>query len=250
MTENDRKRVMLALALLGAMMCAAAALLATGRLQPLIAGLTVAFSGKEALRDYVVSWGSWAPAAFITVQMFQVVVAPIPGEFTGAVGGFMFGAIPNITYSTIGLTLGSILAFLASRIIGLPLVKLVVKPQLMERFHFLTERRGAALAFILFLVPGFPKDILSFILGLSPMGFLPFVLVCGLGRLPGTVMLSYSGSALYEENWALLAGLSVVAAIMVSLTYLFRERINTWLKGSGERDGPVKTTNVQIPDKV
>jgi uncharacterized membrane protein YdjX (TVP38/TMEM64 family) len=231
--ENDKKRVVLALALLGALVGVCAALLATGRLQHLISSLSEAFQGKEALRDYVQGWGSWAPAAFIFVQALQVVIAPIPGEFTGAVGGFIFGAVPNVTYSTIGLTVGSILAFVSAKMIGLPFVKLVVNPKVMDKFHFLTERRGTALALILFVIPGFPKDILSYLLGLSPMSFIPFLFVCGVGRLPGTVMLSYGGSALYEENWPLLVALSVAAAVMASLTYLCRDRINVWLRESG-----------------
>ena len=152
------------------------------------------------MRAYVESWGSLAPAAFICLQTLQVVLAPIPGEFTGAVGGFIFGGLPTVLYSTIGLTVGSALAFYGARIVGQPLVKLVVPPRAMERFRFLTKRRGTFIAFILFIIPGFPKDILSYILGLSPMGFLPFIAVCTLGRIPGTVLLSFSGSALYNRN--------------------------------------------------
>jgi uncharacterized membrane protein YdjX (TVP38/TMEM64 family) len=228
-SDGDKKRVMIAAALLGAIAGAAAALLLTGRGLPLIYHLSHAFSGREALRDYVESWGVWAPAAFMFIQALQVVMAPIPGEFTGAVGGFIFGALPNIIYSTVGLTVGSILAFVAARIIGLPLVRLVVRPHTMEKLGFLTERRGAALAFMVFVIPGFPKDILSYLLGLSPMGLLRFIAVCGLGRLPGTAMLSYGGSALYEENWPLLGALSLAAAVMAVAMYLCKDRINNWL---------------------
>jgi uncharacterized membrane protein YdjX (TVP38/TMEM64 family) len=83
------------------------------------------------------------PAAFIVIQALQVVLAPIPGEFTGAVGGFIFGGVPTILYSSLGLTIGSIMAFLAARIMGLPLVRLFVSKTSLEKFHFLTERRGA-----------------------------------------------------------------------------------------------------------
>ena len=104
------------------------------------------------MRAYVESWGSLAPAAFISLQTLQVVLAPVPGEFTGAVGGFLFGGFPTTIYSTIGLTLGSTLAFLGARIIGQPLVKLVVPPRTMNRFQFLTERKGTLLALVLFII--------------------------------------------------------------------------------------------------
>jgi len=185
----------------------------------------------------VESWRPWAPAAFIFAQVLQVVLAPVPGELTGAVGGFIFGAVPTIIYSTIGLIIGSIVNFAAARIIGLPFVKLVVSHESMEKFHFLTERRGAILAFVLFVIPGFPKDILSYILGLSPMGFIPFVVACSLGRVPGTVMLSFTGSAVYDENWTLLTFVCIACLITFACAYFWRARIELWLTGRSE-DSP------------
>lgn len=188
------------------------------------------FSNKENLRLYVESWGGWAPLAFILIQAFQVVFAPIPGEFTGAVGGFIFGAFPNVIYSTIGLTLGSLLAFSLARVVGQPIVQVMVGKKALQRFQFLTERNGLVLSLLLFTIPGFPKDILSYILGLSPMGFLPFLFVCFFGRIPGTIMLSLSGAAVFDENWTLLIIVSVICCILVGGFFLNRDRIEVWIR--------------------
>ena len=131
--------------------------------------------------------------------------------------------------------MGSLLAFLAARIIGLPLVKLVVSHKNLERFDFLTHRKGILVALAFFTIPGFPKDILSYILGLSPMSYLTFFLVSSLGRVPGTIMLSYSGAAVYDENWTLLITLTIVCAILISLFYFLRERIELWLKSRKDK---------------
>jgi uncharacterized membrane protein YdjX (TVP38/TMEM64 family) len=192
------------------------------------------------MRLYVESWGSLAPLAFVLVQTLQVVIAPIPGELTGAVGGFIFGALPTVFYSSLGLTIGSALAFLAARIMGLPLVKLAVNEASLEKFHFLTERRGAILALVLFIIPGFPKDILSYILGLSPMGFGTFIMVCALGRIPGTVLLSFTGSAIFDENWTLLTVVTILCAIALTFFFVNRTRIEQWIRqiGHGRRSPP------------
>ncbi len=167
--ERDKTQLRLAVGVLIALLTLVILLLFSGRLGPLCAYLLNIFKSKEALRDFVESWGKAAPLAFIFIQALQVVVAPIPGELTGAVGGFIFGAWPNVVYSTIGLTIGSMGAFIAARIIGMPLVRYFVSENHLKRFHFLTERKGAILAFAFFAIPGFPKDILSYILGMSPM---------------------------------------------------------------------------------
>ncbi len=223
LSRADRRRLAVSLTLLTLLIVGAIALAASGKLGPLLGELWRLFESRKALRDYVESWGAAAPIAFIIIQALQVLFAPIPGEFTGAVGGFIFGGLPNIFYSTIGLTLGSIGAFWASRIIGLPLVKLVVSEETMSRFDFLTRRRGFWLAFVFYVFPGFPKDILSYLLGLSPMGFLKFLAACGLGRIPGTILLSYTGSAVFDGNWLLLGIVTVICCVVMGFLYLYRD---------------------------
>jgi uncharacterized membrane protein YdjX (TVP38/TMEM64 family) len=229
LTEQDRRRVILAVSLLAGIAVMVAILGFMGLLAPLYQGMWEVFRGKEQLRIYIESWGAWAPAVFVVIQALQVVMAPIPGEFTGAVGGFIFGTVPSLVYSTLGLTTGSIVAFLAARIIGLPLVKLAVTQATLEKFHFLTEKRGTFIATLLFVIPGFPKDILCYILGLSPMGFITFALVCALGRIPGTVMLSYCGCAVYDENWTTLVVVSIVCLATIAFLFLMNGRIELWL---------------------
>ena len=231
--KGQTTRLIVAISILASLALIVIVLGLSGYLLPLLDRLREVFAGKDQMRQYVESWGAYAPAAFILIQTLQVVIAPIPGEFTGAVGGFIFGAMPNIVYSSIGLTLGSILAFAAARIVGLPLVELVISRATLEKFHFLTERRGILIILVLYIIPGFPKDILSYLVGLSPMGFVPFVAACGLGRLPGTVMLSYSGSAVYDENWPLLAAVSTLCVVVLVLFFLFRAKIEVWLRKTG-----------------
>ncbi len=228
--QQDRTRLIIAVTLLTLLGSVVVYLALSGQLSPMVAQLWELFKDRNQLRSYVESWGAWAPLAFILIQAFQVVFAPIPGELTGAVGGFIFGGIPTIVYSSLGLTIGSMIAFLAARVMGLPLVKLVVSKEALEKFHFLTERRGALLALILFAIPGFPKDILSYILGLSPMRFPAFVTVCTLGRIPGTIMLSFSGSALYNEDWTFLIVMSVICAVALGAVFVWRARIDSWLR--------------------
>jgi uncharacterized membrane protein YdjX (TVP38/TMEM64 family) len=230
--SNRRERVKLvaAVALLGLLVGATVWGAVSGQLQHYTLSLIEFGENRAAIRDYIRSWGALAPVAFVLMQASQVVVAPVPGEITGFVGGFVFGTWLSVLYSTVGLTLGSAVAFAAARLMGLPLVKLLVKEQTLEKLHFVTEPRGAAAAFLLFAIPGFPKDLLSYLLGLSPMRFTTFVVVCGLGRIPGTIILALSGAALYKENWKLVAGLGVVSIILLAILYFKGETIRGWVR--------------------
>jgi len=185
---------------------------------------------KEKIRDLLKQAGPFGPLVFITVQALQVVFAPIPGEATGFVGGFLFGAPLGLLYSTIGLTLGSIGAFLLGRVLEKKFVVKVVSPATMERFDFLMEHQGALVAFFFFLFPGFPKDLLCFVLGLSPMSFRLFVIIVAIGRIPGTLMLSLQGAQVYEGNYVAFAVIFALCLVVGGLMFYYRETLYQWVR--------------------
>ncbi len=193
-------------------------------------------SCKENIRNWLISFGPAAPVVFIVIQSLQVIFAPIPGEATGFLGGFLFGGPMGFVYSTLGLTLGSILAFLLGRWLEIHLIeKLVSKPTL-DKFDFIIERQGTLIAFLLFLLPGFPKDYLCFILGLSKMPFRVFLLIVTIGRMPGTLMLSLQGAQVYRGDYITflaLLGLFLLAALLM---LLYKESLYQFLRRWSRRN--------------
>lgn len=177
------------------------------------------------LRDFILSFGAYSQVVFVVLQALQVLFAPVPGEVTGFVGGFLYGKVIGTLLSTTGLAIGSVLAFEIARVFGTRLVSMVVKQEAMNRFDHFVTHRGLQIAFILFLVPGFPKDSLCYLLGLTHMRRLDFVLMNIFGRLPGTLILSFQGEALrthrYQEFFTLLVGSIILTAVL----YFLRNQI-------------------------
>jgi uncharacterized membrane protein YdjX (TVP38/TMEM64 family) len=183
------------------------------------------YTDPAALRAHLQKWGGLAPLVFIAIQALQVLVSPIPGELTGFLGGFVFGEWRGLTYSTIGLTAGSLLAFAVGRWLGVAFVQRRVSPAVWTRLGFVVEAEGAVLCFLIYLIPGLPKDILCYLFGLSPMPFWVFALASTLGRIPGTWILSAQGATTatghYVETALMMA---IVAAVAIPL-YAWRHRI-------------------------
>ncbi|OLC12962.1 MAG: hypothetical protein AUH29_14595 [Candidatus Rokubacteria bacterium 13_1_40CM_69_27] len=178
------------------------------------------YRDKQFLKDTVVSWGWLAPLVFIAIQAIQVIISPIPGEITGPVGGALFGTWWGVIYSTIGLTAGTLFCFWVGRKWGEPLVRPWLSEHNWNRLNFILEAEGAILCFILYLMPGFPKDIISYLFGLSPMPFWLFALVSTLGRLPGTWISSYFGAHVAEQQYIYaLFFMAIIVAICVPLYY-------------------------------
>ncbi len=187
------------------------------------------FSSRTRISAYVASFGPYAPLVFMGIQIMQVLVAPIPGELTGFIGGYLFGTGIGFLYSTIGLTLGSWLGFLIARRFGFSFVRRFVGKETMDKFDYLMEHQGAFFAFLFFIIPGLPKDYFCYLLGLSPMHVLTFLVVSTIGRIPGTLMLSMQGEAVRSEDYRAFFVFLGLCLIAIVSALIYRDRIEAWL---------------------
>jgi len=194
------------------------------------------YQDKKFLKETVRSWGWMAPLVFIAIQALQVIISPIPGEITGPVGGALFGTWLGLFYSTIGLTIGTLFCFWVGRKWGEPLVRPWLSEHHWNRMNFILEAEGAIICFILYLVPGFPKDIVSYLFGISPMPFWLFAIVSTVARIPGTWVSSYFGAHVAEQQYIYaLAFMAVVIALCLPVYYYRHRIINRFHK---PRSGP------------
>jgi uncharacterized membrane protein YdjX (TVP38/TMEM64 family) len=192
---------------------------------PAVRFLIRLYVDQAFLKAELEAWGVWAPLVFIGIQALQVVVAPIPGEVTGFLGGFVFGQWVGLTYSMVGLSLGSFLAFAVGRWLGTAVVQRLVSPEVWRRLGFVVEAEGAILCFVLYLIPGFPKDLLCYLFGLSPMPFWVFALTSTAGRLPGTWVLSAQGANTAAGHYLEIAFLLALVAAVALPLYHYRHRL-------------------------
>jgi uncharacterized membrane protein YdjX (TVP38/TMEM64 family) len=196
------------------------------------------YRDKHFMRESVAAWGWMAPLVFIGIQAMQVVVSPIPGEITGPVGGALFGTTWGLVYSTVGLTIGTLICFGLGRLWGEPLIRPWLSEHNWHRMNFIVEAEGAILCFILYLIPGFPKDITSYLFGISPMPFWLFAIVSTIGRIPGTWISSYFGAHVGDQQYVYAAVfIALVTAACLPL-YYYRTRIVQRFHRKRRRHGP------------
>ena len=190
---------------------------------------------KRFLKRTLGEWGILAPVIFIGLQALQVIIAPIPGEVTGILGGYLFGEWIGLFYSTIGLTLGSVAAFGVGRWLGARYVQKLVSPDIWQKMGFIVEAEGAILCFIIFLIPGLPKDMVCYLFGLSPMPFWVFAVVSTLGRIPGTWVLSAQGAHTAAGDYLQVILLTAMVVAVALPLYVYRNRVLGWFGGKSVR---------------
>lgn len=179
----------------------------------------------ERMTELLSSLGPFSFLGFIALQVLQVIAAPIPGEVTGFIGGYAYGIFWGVLFSTIGLTTGSFIAFKLGRFFGSPLVEKFVKKETMDKYDFLLHHKGAFIVFLMFLIPGFPKDALCYILGLGHLTTKEFLVISTIGRFAGTVFLTLGGSYIFNGHYIYLSVLLGVTLILVFLSMVYRDKL-------------------------
>jgi uncharacterized membrane protein YdjX (TVP38/TMEM64 family) len=182
------------------------------------------------MTHFLHSLGPLSFIGFILLQASQVIISPIPGEVTGLMGGFLYGPFLGIILSTTGLTIGSWAAFSLSRFFGRPFVEKFVKKETLDRYDYLLHHKGAFLIFLLFLIPGFPKDYLCYILGLGHLSMKEFLIISTAGRFMGTALLTLGGDYIRHHQYYRFSVLLGLAIVIVLLSMVYKDKIERLFK--------------------
>jgi uncharacterized membrane protein YdjX (TVP38/TMEM64 family) len=203
--------------------------------------LSVAWA-REAVRGF----GPWAPAAYTTLQAVQVVLAPVPGQTLGFLGGYLFGAIAGTAYSMVGVVVGSWVVFRAARAYGRNAVESWVTDEVLARFDGFVAERGEAALFVVFLLPTFPDDAICFLAGLSEIRDRRFLVLLVVGRLPSFAAVALAGDQFARAQVLPFVALGTGIVLVTALGYHRRdlleravERAAAWrTSGTGRTEPP------------
>ncbi|HUX37330.1 MAG TPA: VTT domain-containing protein [Rectinemataceae bacterium] len=200
---------------------------------------------REALRAWVLGWGWAGFLAFILLQVFQVVVFVVPGEIVQVAGGWIFGLWQSLGLSILGIGIGSLVNFAAGRILGRPFVVSLFGEEKVHHAEKLAEGgKAAAGFFLLFAIPGIPKDVLCYVAGLTTMRFWTFLAISLAGRIPGILGSAWIGDAAQKGDFRVAIAIIVVASVLFLLGLFFRDRIIAWIgrllhhDEAGEKEKP------------
>ena len=156
----------------------------------------------EELRRYIGNMGIWGAAFMILVTAIQVVAAVIPGGPIEIAAGYCFGPLAGALISDIGMTLGSLAVFLLVRRFGMSFIEIFFSRERIESLRFLkTTGQSRLVLFLLFLIPGTPKDIIAYAVGLTDLSLASWLFITAVGRFPSVLLSTLSGDALGDRRY-------------------------------------------------
>lgn len=173
-------------------------------------------SEPEKFRNWVDKHGIWGNITFILMMTFQVVIAFVPGEPLEIGAGYAFGAIEGTILCVIGITLGSVITFLLVKKLGIRFVEIFFTYEKIKSLKFLqNEKRLGLIIFLIFFLPGTPKDLVTYFIGLTDIKLKHYLLLVSVARLPSIITSTLGGNALGGEKY-IMAIIVFSATVIVS----------------------------------
>jgi uncharacterized membrane protein YdjX (TVP38/TMEM64 family) len=186
---------------------------------------------RERFSAWIARLGFKGIVILFGIQFLQIVIAIIPGEPIELLAGAAYGALGGLGICLTGCAAASFLIYITVRKFGAPLLFRFFKQESIDKFKFLQNRRKTALTiFILFLIPGTPKDTLTYIVPLSGFNVSSFILISAFARIPSILSSTMMGASAIRGNWLQLLVLFLITALLGIFGILFAERIMNFFR--------------------
>lgn len=191
-------------------------------------GLLAWLADARAVRVFVSDHAFVSRLAMLGINIVQVLLAFLPGEPVELASGYAFGFWEGTALCLVASGLATSMIYWATRRWGWKLVGLFFDRSLFDRFSWLkSAKRLEPIMLIVFLIPGTPKDFLTYFAGLTNMRFLPVVLIATFGRIPSIVTSTITASAVGSGNWPLVACTLVASAFLLAVGGLMYRRLRS-----------------------
>ena len=180
----------------------------------------------ERFRMWVERHGILGRLVYMLIVFLQVVIALIPGEPVEIAGGYAFGAIEGTLLYLGAAVLGSLMVFLLVRRFGIRLLEIFFSKEKIESLKILkTNRKRAVLFFLIFMIPGTPKDLLCYYAGLTDMKLGTFLLINVIGRLPALISSTVGGDALGMQSYTVAIIVFAVTILVSVIGYIVYSKV-------------------------
>ena len=181
---------------------------------------------RDALKEQILSFGVGGWLLFLLLQIFQIIFAVIPGEPIEVLAGVLYGPWGGLFTCLLGCLLGTALVYYLVRWLGYSFISHMINIRETNKFRFLQNaRRLDVIVFILFFIPGTPKDVLTYIMPMFPIKPLHFFVLATVARIPSIITSTFAGSAISNGNWVLTVVLFAATGAVALVGILLNDKI-------------------------
>ena len=167
---------------------------------------------------------------YIILQIAQIVISVLPGQFFQLAAGYLYTFWPALLFSCIGAFLGTTITFWLAKGLGSDFVHIFFEKDKTEDYvKRLNSKKAYTIVFLLYAIPGIPKDVVSYAAGLSEMKYKPFIILSTIGRIPGMMGSIIIGSMWHKEEYVGMIILAIIAVIAFCTCIIYRKKLHELL---------------------
>ena len=188
--------------------------------------LTGNFSTLEDVKTFLLQYEIASSLVYLAFQVLHIIAGIIPGQPFHLAAGFIFDFWLGYTLSIIGITFGTTATFYLSRILGKDAMYLFLGEKRFTKFlEMMNRKKALVVIFIIYLIPGLPKEIVGYAVGLSKIKVLPFILIMIVGRTPALMASILIGSMYADGGYTGVVILSIIVVMLCIIAFIYRKKI-------------------------
>lgn len=192
--------------------------------------LIKSLSDLEYIENFLQAHEATSAIIYLAAQAAQIVICFIPGQWLQAGAAYFYGIWIGILFSVIGAVIGSFIAYKLAVFLGRDAIHILFGEEKVSRIvDWMQTRKASLLLFVIFLIPGVPKDATAYIAGIADFPLKRFLIISTLGRIPAMMGSLIIGKAIAEHNYTLAIVVGIFAIVLFSIGIAFHDEIDKWV---------------------
>lgn len=189
--------------------------------------LTVIISDKNSMKEWISSFGIYDEVVFVLIRALQTVIKIIPAEPLEIGAGYIWGTYKGLALCMLGTEIGSAIILILTSVFGTKLLNMLFDLEQIKKWSFISNvKRKYLFLTVLYLIPGTPKDFITYFVGVTDTKILPFLIITGLARIPSIVTSTWCGEILDKGSLMhFILAFSAITIISLLLGYLAQKKL-------------------------
>ena len=184
------------------------------------------FSNLRDVENWLRQYRAQSALVYIAAQIVQIIICIIPGQALQVAAGYLYGFWLAFALSIVGAFIGSVIVFYIAQFLGKDAMHILFgKKKITEMLDKINSKKGMLIVFVIFLIPGIPKDLCTYAAGISEMKIKPFLILSLIGRSPGMMCSIAIGRQVMHGNYHSAIIIAVIVVILFIIGLLFREKV-------------------------
>lgn len=184
-------------------------------------------SDKSSMKQWISSFGMYDEFVFVMIRALQTVIKIIPAEPLEIGAGYIWGTYKGLALCMLGTEIGSAIILILTSIFGTKLLSMLFDMEQIKKWSFISNvKRKYLFLTVLYLIPGTPKDFITYFVGVTDTKILPFLLITGIARIPSIITSTWCGEILDKGSLkAFVIAFSLITIVSLALGYFAQKKL-------------------------